>query len=119
MTEATTTMKPVPRKNLRRARRQTPKRGTRVRVYANALGLGANIGVKVLDVSETGVRLLLKQALLPGSEFELDLESVGTRAVKLHADVVWCVESADGHFVIGASFQKPLSYLDLQIMAKV
>lgn len=111
---------PTPaRPNQRRSRRQSPKGSTRVRAFRNALGVGPNIGTSVLDVSETGVRLTLKENLAPGTEFEVNLETVGgSRSVKAIAVIVWSVPAADGRFVVGASFQKAISYSDLQSLAR-
>jgi hypothetical protein len=120
MTPAEPAATPTPqRKNQRRSRRQPPKGGTRVRAYGNLLGIGANLGVKLLDLSETGVRLVLKSDLPPGQQFVVELESIGSRAVRMPCIVVWSVEAADGGFVVGAAFQKTLSYLDLHTLAKV
>jgi hypothetical protein len=105
--------------NSRRSRRQVPKRSTRVKVYGNPLGLGKNIGVQLLDISETGVRLLLSQEVKIGQECEVNLESFGSLTVKSQATVVWCIPTAEGRFVVGASFPKSINYLALQVLARV
>jgi hypothetical protein len=111
---------PITRSNKRRSRRQSPKGSTRVRAYRNALGLGPNISAGVLDVSETGVRLLLKETLPIGQEFEVILESVaGSGFVKVIAKVIWVVKTADGQFCTGSEFTKSLSYANLQKLARV
>jgi hypothetical protein len=107
------------RRNQRRTRRQPPKSSTRARAYKNALGLGTNIAAGVLDVSEAGARLLLKEELPVGHEFEVILESPGSRSVKVLARVVWSVPAADGTFVVGTVFQARLSYPDLHALARV
>lgn len=110
----------VPRRNKRSSRRQTPKTSTRIRAYRNHLGLGPNIAVRVLDISETGVRLVLKEPIAVGKEFELNLENVaGSRTVKALAQVVWSVETADGQHCIGAHFAKPIPYADLHLIARI
>lgn len=108
-----------PRANLRGSRRQKPKGSTRAVAFQNWLGLGTNIAVSVLDVSESGLRLILKQELPLGHEFEVNLTSVGSKSVKALALVVWCVPAADGTFVVGAKFQKAISYGDLHVLAKM
>ena len=107
------------RRNQRRTRRNPPKSSTRARAYKNALGMGANIAAGVLDVSEAGARLLLKEELPVGHEFEVILDSPGSRSVKVIARVFWSVPAADGTFVVGASFQKGLSYADLLCLARL
>lgn len=110
----------APRRNARSSRRQSPKSSTRVRAYRNHLGLGPNIAVRVLDISETGVRLVLKEPLPIGKEFEINMESVGgSRTVKTTAQVIWAVETAEGQFCIGAHFVEPMPYADLHQMAKI
>jgi len=105
--------------NKRRARRQRPKGSTAARATRDALGPGPNIAAGVLDVSEAGVRLLLTEQLPPGREFEVSLVGPGTPPVKVIARVVWSVPAADGTFVVGASFQKDLSYADLLSLARL
>src|ERR1700722_14552775 len=96
------------RPNMRRSRRQSPKRSTRLKAFRNPMGLGPNIAVSVLDLSEGGIRLILKESLAPKAEFEINLETSGSRPVKAIAQVVWSLPLADGNFCIGASFQKDL-----------
>ncbi|MGF1581737.1 MAG: PilZ domain-containing protein [Gemmataceae bacterium] len=56
------------------------------------MGLGRNIALTVLDVSETGVRLLVDRPLEPGEEVEVNLEVIVHRhAFRLRANVVWCL----------------------------
>jgi hypothetical protein len=70
-------------------------------------------------VSEAGVRLLLKEELPVRHEFEVILDSPGSRSVKTLARVVWSIPAADGTFVVGASFLRGLSYADLLCLARL
>jgi len=100
-----------PKKNRRLSPRRPPKRSLRVSCIKGSLGLGANVGVAVLDVSETGIRLVVSSALEAGNEVEIELSStVLPRPVKILAHVVWCVAAADGNHCIGAHFQKRMNY---------
>jgi hypothetical protein len=74
--------------------------------------------VSVLDVSENGVRLVLKEGLPVGHEFAVTLEGLSSRAVKVVARVVWSAALADGNFCVGAAFGKGLSYYDLSALAR-
>lgn len=105
------------RRNQRRCRRQAPRGSTRVCAYRNPLGLGPNIALAILDVSEEGIRLLM-QELPAGKEFEINLEGVARKAVKVLAEIAWSVPTADGKFVVGARFQKSLPYVELQAISK-
>jgi hypothetical protein len=105
--------------NRRRNRRLEPKRTTKAAVYTNAMGLGRNIFVAVLDVSESGIRLVVKEALKPDQEIALDLEGLGhRRAFKVGARVIWSVPTADSNFCVGLEFQRTLPYADVALLAK-
>jgi len=110
---------PVTANNRRNSRRQAARGSTRIRAFRNALGLGPNIAVSVLDLSESGVRLLVKEDLPVGRELEVRIESStfsGPKAVL--ARVIWCVATADGAFCVGARFDKPLPHRDLVALAR-
>ncbi|MBY0232505.1 MAG: PilZ domain-containing protein [Gemmataceae bacterium] len=106
------------RSNTRRSRRQAAKGSTRVRAYRNALGLGPNIGVRALDVSETGVRLVLKEALPVGQEFEVEIEGPAMKPFKAAATVRWTVKAEDGTFLVGASFDRSVGYAHLSALVR-
>lgn len=109
---------PPARKNLRRARRMASKGGTKVKAYRNWLGLGPNIAIRALDISETGVRLVVKEELPDNHEFEVTLEGPALQPFKCLANVVWCVKAEDGTFLVGASFQKSVPFTLLSAMAR-
>ncbi|MGL4553924.1 MAG: PilZ domain-containing protein [Gemmataceae bacterium] len=104
---------PAPKKTKHRARRRVAKRSTKVRAYRNGLGLGPNIGLRVLDLSETGVRLVLKEELPVGREFELTFEGPAGTPVRLLGRVVWVVKAEDGTYCAGASFEKSIGWGEL------
>jgi len=100
-------------KNRRVSIRRMPRGKPRVSCLKGSLGLGRNIGETVLDLSETGVRLVVSTALDDGQEIEVILQGQGQPSrIKVLANVVWCVPAADGRYCIGARFQKYLSYAD-------
>jgi hypothetical protein len=107
-----------PKPNQRRSRRQPAKKSVKAACFKGSMGLGANLALSVLDVSETGVRLLVKADLPPGQEVEIDLESPGSQKVKALARVVWSVPAEDGTFRVGARFDKGLSYAALQALSR-
>jgi hypothetical protein len=74
------------------------------------LGLGKDLCLAILDVSETGIRLLVKSAVTKGDEIEVELLGVNhRRPLKALAQVVWCIP---GTFCLGAQFRRRLSYAD-------
>ncbi|MFQ3649662.1 MAG: PilZ domain-containing protein [Gemmataceae bacterium] len=113
-------MEPVPaKKNQRMARRLKAKSSSKVHATRNWLGLGPNIAIQLLDLSESGVRLLLREPMELGQEFELMLEGPGSRPKRHLARVVWCVAAQDGSYVIGAKFDKYLPYPELLSLARI
>src|SRR3954470_8826291 len=101
-------------RNRRHERRRAPKRSTKVTCQKGAMGLGPNLALSLLDVSESGIRMRLKEDLPAGQQVEINLGGVGTaRSAKRLATVVWSVAAADGTFCIGAQFEKFLTYADL------
>jgi hypothetical protein len=111
---------PQPAKpNKRRSRRQAPKKSTRVACYKGSLGLGQNLALTVLDVSETGIRLLINTELTPGQEVLVNLEGASPRPVKLPGRLIWSVPAGEGRFCVGVQFEKSLPYADLQALARV
>ena len=102
-----------PGRNRRLNRRRPAKHRVKVVCRANAMDLGPNLALAVLDVSETGMRLMVKDLLRPGREVSVSLEGQSIRRPLLRvADVAWCVPAADGAYCLGVSFQKRLSYRD-------
>jgi hypothetical protein len=106
--------------NRRRARRQQAKRSTKVYCTKGSMGLGSNPALGILDLSETGIRLTLKQQLGPNQELEVNLESMNhRRPLKVLGRVVWCVAAADGTYCAGVEFHRALGYIDFQALIKV
>jgi hypothetical protein len=84
-----------------------------------SLGLGKNLALSLLDIGETGIRLVLTTALQPGQEIEVALLGPGQcRPIKALGQVIWCVATADGTFCVGARFHKRLGYPDFQSLCK-
>jgi hypothetical protein len=89
----------------RRSRRQRPKSSTEVACRAEAVRVGANLALAVLDISADGIRMIVKSSLEKGQRIEVDLEGIGyCRPLKLDAEVVWSLATADGNWCIGAKF---------------
>jgi hypothetical protein len=104
----------------RRARRAPAKTNAKVTCRRGTLGLGPNLAGGVLDLSETGIRLVVREDLPPGLEIEVGLEGLGhPRPLRLTARVVWSVATADGRYCIGAEFRRRLTYADLHALARV
>lgn len=106
---------PTPTPNRRRSIRRKPRHSTKVEIRKGTLGLGPNLAVSVLDISETGARVLVKSELLKGEEVELLFQGIGHRKpCKAIGEVMWCVETPEKNFCIGILFRKNLPYAELQ-----
>src|SRR5205809_965252 len=82
----------VPAVNRRSSLRFRARGGSKSICRKGALGLGANIALALLDVSETGARLRVKEALRPGQEVEVSLQGPGGgRETKMLGQVVWSI----------------------------
>jgi hypothetical protein len=100
-------------KNRRNATRRPAKGKIKIVCYKGTLDLGENIAVKLLDVSETGIRLLVKIGLDDAQELLILLEGQHhMRPVRSFGNVIWCVPSDGGNSVVGVRFTKYLSYKD-------
>jgi len=103
-------------------RRQSPRRKVRTTVRLEcrkgSYGLGTNITQSVLDLSDTGVRLIVRQELTLLGELEVLISSYGiSPSIKRVATVRWQVKLEDGTFCVGIEFQKRLQYRDWQLLA--
>lgn len=97
--------------NRRGAARRPPKRSSKVLCVTGKFGFGSNVAVALLDVSETGIRLVLTTPLTTGHEVEVSLEAMGDcRPTKISGEVMWCVPMTDGHHCLGIRFNKPLKW---------
>jgi hypothetical protein len=105
--------------NRRSATRHRPRGGSKVSCATGKFGLGPNVAVSVLDVSETGIRLIVKVPLPVGGEVEVGLEApADRRPTPVPAEVAWCLPTADGNFCVGARFARTLKYALLQAFSR-
>lgn len=110
----------TPPSNRRASIRRKPKTSTKVTCVTGKMGFGPNVAISLLDVSETGIRLIIKTPVQPGHEVEIGLEGLADRrTTKLPAQVIWCAALADGSHCLGARFAKPLDYGLLQALATI
>jgi hypothetical protein len=98
----------------------TPKGNSKAICRRGLAGLRPNLALAILDVSETGIRLRVRESLEPRQEIEVGLEGLGHARPQINrAEVVWCVATADGDYCIGAQFQRRLNYPDLHTLARL
>jgi hypothetical protein len=100
-----------PEKNRRRCRRRPPRSRVHVTCRRGGLDLGPNLALSVLDLSEAGVRLVVKEPLDLGKEVSVGLEGQShTRPIVRVGTVVWRLPAPDGAYCIGVRFEKALPY---------
>ena len=104
--------------NRRKSPRRRPRGTVRLECRKGSFGLGANLALNLLDVSDSGVRLVLTEPLQSGAEVEVLISGYGMRdTIKRLAVVRWQVTLDTGHFCVGIEFQKRIPYRDWQMLA--
>jgi hypothetical protein len=110
--------KPASSQINRRASRRCEFRVTsRVECRRGTLGLGPDLVRQAVDLSETGIRLLVVSPLARGEEVEVLIQGSGVRPVKRLARVAWSAP-ADGGWLVGLAFEGPLPYHEVQNLAR-
>jgi PilZ domain len=106
-------------RNRRASRRRAPKGSTRTYCYRGVMGLGTNLALSAVEVSETGACLLVKEPFDKNEEVEVQLEGmVNRRPIRKMARVVWCVTAGPERWRIGLQFQGSLCYTDLSDLTR-
>src|SRR4051812_1813885 len=97
--------------NRRSSERRKPRRTVKVECRNGSHGLGPDIAVGVLDLSDTGVRMIIKSAVAVKKDVEITISGYGMmKAMKVLATIRWVVAIENGQFCIGAEFQKRIPY---------
>lgn len=100
--------------NQRLSRRRAPWAKIKVTCHRGALGLGPNLALGVLDLSESGARLLVKDALQPQRVVSLGLAGPSNaQPLTRLGTVVWSVPAADGTHCVGVSLHTQFDYQEL------
>ena len=104
--------------NRRKSPRRRPRSAVRVECRKGSSGFGNNLVAAVLDVSDTGARLVLTEAVEPRAEVEIIIAGYGLKdPIKRIGTIRWLVKMENGQFCIGVEFQKRLVYRDWQNLA--
>jgi len=76
--------------------------------------LGPNIVIQFLDLSEGGLRAVVKDVLTKGGEVECLLTGYGmAKPIKRVGRVCWVVPMDDAQACIGVNFDKAVAYRDV------
>jgi len=107
-------------KNRRISSRRVAKTAARVECRKGALGLTKNIAAGFVDLSETGIQLVVCAPLGRGDEVEILLSAVGGRTVKILGQVVWAASGlVEGIHRIGVRFDKRVPYATLMDLTRL
>src|SRR5436190_60836 len=93
------------RPNRRASRRLPPGNLIKVQCRKSYMGLGPDIAFQLLDLSQTGVRLLVKTPVEKGREVEVLLTGACCAPlIKRVARVVWAVPVEGQRYAVGLHF---------------
>ena len=116
MTQATLSSQQQRRSSVR----QRPKGDSRAKCLKGTLGLGPDLAVSIIDISQTGIGLVTKTAVQVGQKIEVTLSSMGlVRPIKQVATVARCEQLGEGKYCVGARFDRCLSYGEYQGLIKL
>ena len=102
-------------KNRRRSRRGIARSNLRLECRKGSYGLGPNLTSKVLDVSDTGARIVVTQPIDVLGEVEIIVNGYGMKGmIKRLGNIRWQVKLETGEYCVGVEFQKCLPYRDWQ-----
>jgi PilZ domain len=105
-------------RNRRRSQRRRPRNSVKLQCRKGAHGLGADTALSVLDISDTGVRLVVSQEFVPGAEVEIIITGYGMKQpIKRLGVLRWQLKLENGTFCTGVEFQKRIDYRDWQNLA--
>ena len=105
--------------NRRTSSRRPPRGNVSIEVRKGSLGLGTNVALLFLDLSEGGVRLIVNEDLDRGSEVEVRISAYGLKKpLKALGAVRWVMPLDNNMFCIGVQFEKRLPYRDVTTLFK-
>ena len=71
--------------------------------------------VKLVDISQGGIGMLVPEALPTGAELEIEMiPTAGPGSVVATAEVRWSAPNGKGFYRVGCRWTRPLTYADLQ-----
>ena len=103
--------------NRRQARRLPPRRATQVTCFASDTS-GPDLLLSVLDLSQTGIRMVLKNRPVPGDILHLTLETaLLPQPLTMKAETMWSLPISDGRYCVGARFLQALTCAEVEALA--
>jgi hypothetical protein len=96
--------------NRRASYRRRSRQDVHVRCVRGAAGVGPNVAVSLLDASQTGIRLVVREVLERGEDVFLSLQGPADIAAERRGEVIWSVVGVDGSCCVGVRLQERLPY---------
>jgi hypothetical protein len=95
----------------------TRKVGMAVRVGMS--GLGRDLGCGLVDVTDDGLGIKLKEPIQAGREVTIDLALPGvSKPLRVIGEVRWCRAAGDGTFTAGVRLRRRLPYPTMTDLAR-
>ena len=108
------TQQPNPERDKRLSRRKPVKRGVAAQCRRGQMGLGADVAVAIVDISDCGACLVVSAEFKKGEEAELILVGVGrSKPLKVMGEIRSCVPDGEDTFRVGLRFRKRVAYAEL------
>jgi hypothetical protein len=80
-------------------------------VRSGVSGLGPDLGAGLVDMTQDGLGLRLKELVPVGTEVTIDLSLPGIdKRLRVLAEVRWCRQQVDGKFRAGVRLKRRLSF---------
>ena len=97
--------------NRRRSTRSSARATIRFQCRKGALGLGPNLAIRVLDLSASGVRLVVNKSLECTDEVEVVIDGHGMKGTIRRLGIIrWNEKLESGQFCVGIEFHKFLDF---------
>jgi hypothetical protein len=104
----------------RRASVRRPARaGTRIEVRRGLQGKNPNLAGRLLDISEEGAQVTLKEPIRAWEVVELALAPAGAaQAIRGPAIICWCIPTTRGEFRAGLQLRHRLTTEEMTLLAE-
>jgi hypothetical protein len=92
-------------------------KGARCRCRKGLLGIGPDLALALLDLSQAGASLLAKEALGPKQPVVVELYGVAyPKEVHVPGRVARCAPAPEGAYRVAVRFERYLTYAELQCL---
>lgn len=99
--------------------RRPARHGAQLEFRRGATGLGPDLGIELVDASEDGACVHLKESVTPGDEVEVAVgRPLGGKLHRRRAHVRWCRSAWGAGFLVEVVFARRLSLVELNEIAQ-